>query len=98
MLQASVLKTIAIWQICLIGAVLMIMFGVLKPREASSSIPLSMLFLVVGALATSGALSATGAGELIGSIISKAVVALNNNYLVGLIFFIVPFLAKPDHI
>ncbi len=91
MLQATVLKFIAIWQICLIGAVLMVMFGVLKPKEASGAVPLSMLFLVVGALAMSGALSATGAGELIGGIISKAVVALNNNYLVGLIFFLVPF-------
>lgn len=92
MLQATVLKAITIWQICLIGAVLMVMFGVLKPKEASGSVPLSMLLLVVGALAMSGALSATGAGDLIGGIISKVVTKLNNNYLVGLIFFVVPFI------
>lgn len=91
MLQASVLKSIQIWQICMIGAVLMVIFNVLKPREAVQSVPLSMLFLVVGALAMSGALSATGAGDLIGGIISNVVTKLNNNYLVGLIFFIVPF-------
>lgn len=91
MMQATVLKSLTIWQICLVGAVLMVMFGVLKPKEASQAVPLSMLFLVVGALAMSGALSATGAGELIGGIISNVVLALNNNYLVGLIFFIVPF-------
>ena len=51
-----------------------------------------MLLLVVGALAMSGALSATGAGDLIGGIISKVVTKLNNNYLVGLIFFVVPFI------
>lgn len=91
MLQASVLKSLAIWQICLMGAVLMVMFGTLKPKEAAQSVPLSMLFLVVGALAMSGALSATGAGDWIGGYISKLVTVLNNNYLIGLIFFIVPF-------
>lgn len=92
MLQASVLKSVQIWQICLIGAVLMIVFGTLKPREAVSSIPISMLLLVVGALAMSGALSATGAGDLIGGIISNLVKALSNNYLIGLVFFVVPFI------
>ena len=92
MLQASVLKSLQIWQICLMGAVLMVMFGTLKPKEAAQSVPLSMLFLVVGALAMSGALSATGAGDLIGGIISNVVMAVNNNYIVGFIFFIVPFI------
>ncbi|WP_432631248.1 SLC13 family permease [Brotaphodocola sp.] len=80
------------WLICVTGALLMIVFGVLKPREATASIPMSMLLLIVGALAMSGALSATGAGELIGSHISAIVNAVNgNSYIVGLIFFIVPF-------
>lgn len=91
MLQATVLSSLTIWQICLIGAVLMVMFGTLKPKEAAGAVPLSMLFLVVGALAMSGALSSTGAGDLIGGIISNVVRVLNNNYLVGLVFFIVPF-------
>lgn len=91
MLQASVLKDVQIWQICLIGAVLMIMFNTLKPKEALKAIPVSMLLLVVGALAMAGALSATGAGDWIGGGISKLVLALNNNYLIGLIFFLVPF-------
>ena len=92
MLQSSVLKSLDVWQICLVGAVLMVIFGTLKPQEAVRAVPLSMLFLVVGALAMSGALSATGAGDLIGGYISSIATALNNNYLVGLIFFIVPFI------
>ncbi len=92
MLQASVLKDVQIWQICLVGAVLMVICGTLKPKEALKSIPVSMLLLVVGALAMAGALSATGAGDLIGGGISKVVLALNNNYLIGLIFFIIPFI------
>ena len=80
------------WEITVIGALLMILFGVLKPREATASIPMSMLLLIVGALAMSGALSSTGAGDLIGGAIAKVVNAVNgNSYIVGAIFFIVPF-------
>lgn len=84
---------LANWEITVIGAVLMIIFGVLKPKEATASIPMSMLLLIVGALAMSGALGATGAGQLIGDVIAKLVTAVNgNSYIVGLIFFIVPFI------
>lgn len=80
------------WQITVVGALAMVVFGVLKPREATGALPMSMLLLIVGALAMSGALSATGAGELIGSYISNVVNAVNgNSYIVGFIFFIVPF-------
>lgn len=92
MLQANVLKALQIWQICLIGAVLMVICGTLKPKEAMKSIPISMLLLIVGALAMAGALSATGAGDLIGGGIAKLVSAVNNNYIVGLIFFVIPFI------
>ena len=80
------------WQITVVGALAMVVFGVLKPREATGALPMSMLLLIVGALAMSGALSATGAGELIGGYISNLVNAVNgNSYIVGFIFFIVPF-------
>lgn len=83
---------LANWEITVVGAVLMILFGVLKPKEATASIPLSMLLLIVGALAMSGALGATGAGQLIGDVIATLVTAVNgNSYIVGLIFFVVPF-------
>ncbi len=84
---------LALWQVTVIGALAMVLCGVLKPREASAAIPLSMLLLIVGALAISGALSSTGAGELIGTHIANLVEAVGgNSYLVGLIFFIGPFL------
>ena len=92
MLQASVMKGVAIWQICLTSAVLMVICGVLKPDEAARSIPLSMLLLIVGALAMSGALSATGAGNLIGGFIADIAARFNNNYVIGLVFFLFPFL------
>ena len=81
------------WEITVIGALAMILFGVLKPREATASLPMSMLLLIVGALGMSGALSATGAGELIGGHIGGVVKAVNyNSYIVGAIFFVIPFL------
>ncbi|MCD8122992.1 MAG: anion permease [Clostridiales bacterium] len=84
---------LANWEITVIGALLMILFGVLKPKEATASLPMSMLLLIVGALAMSGALSATGAGEFIGNAISNMVVAVNgNSYVVGFVFFLIPFL------
>lgn len=81
------------WQVCLIGALLMVLCGVLKPKEATAALPMSMLLLIVGALAMAGALSATGAGDMIGGIIANVVQGLGgNSYLVGLIFFIIPFI------
>ena len=81
------------WQITVIGALLMVICGVLKPKEAVSALPVSMLLLIVGALAMSGALSATGAGEWIGGYMAQLVTAVNgNSYIVGAVFFIIPFI------
>ena len=91
MLQAGVLKALAVWQICLVGAVLMIVLGVLKPKEAGQAIPLSMLLLIIGSLAMAGALSGTGAGDLIGSLIARLVRKVNNKYVIGFLFFFFPF-------
>ena len=91
MLQANIFKSLMIWQICLVGAVLMVICGVLKPWEACRAIPLSMLLLIVGSLAMAGALSGTGAGDLIGGFIAGLVTKVNNNYAIGFIFFLFPF-------
>ncbi len=92
MLQTGILRFLAVWQICLVGAVLMIICGVLKPKEACEAVPLSMLLLIVGALAMSGALSGTGAGDLIGGLIAKLVASVRNPYVVGFFFFLFPFI------
>ena len=77
------------WEITVIGALAMVLCGVLKPREATASLPVSMLLLIVGALAMSGALSSTGAGDLIGGYIAGIVDSVNgNSYIIGFIFFI----------
>ena len=91
MLRDSVFRSVEVWQICLVGAILMVCCGVLKPKEAGEAIPLSMLLLIVGTLAMAAALSGTGAGSLIGSFIAGLTVQVGNNYLIGLIFFFFPF-------
>lgn len=81
-----------IWVICITGALAMIVFGVLSEKEAIGSINWPMAFLFVGALAMGGALTETGAGEVVGSILASFANKLSNPYLIGFVFFIVPFL------
>ncbi len=83
---------IATWVICLTGALAMVLFGVLSEKEAIASINWPMAFLFVGALAMGGALTETGAGEVVGGILGNFANSLKSPYLIGFVFFIVPFL------
>ena len=80
------------WVICVTGAVAMVVFGVLSEKEAVAAINLPMAFLFVGSLSMGGALSQTGAGEVVGGILADFANSLSNPYLIGFVFFIVPFL------
>lgn len=80
------------WVICVTGAVAMVVFGVLSEKEAVQAINLPMAFLFVGSLAMGGALTQTGAGEVVGGILADFANTLSNPYLIGFVFFIVPFL------
>lgn len=80
------------WVICLTGAVAMVLFGVLTEKEAIGSINWSMAFLIVGSFAMGGALTETGAGEVVGGVLADFANSINNPYIIGFIFFNVPFL------
>lgn len=80
------------WLICFIGAVMMVVCGVLEGREALKTLNLSMYLLFVGAMAMSGALASSGAGEIIGNAIAGVAQSVGNPYIIGLVFFLVPFL------
>lgn len=80
------------WVICLTGALAMVLFGVLSEKEAVSAINWPMAFLFVGALSMGGALTETGAGEVVGGILAGFADKLGNPYLIGFVFFLVPFL------
>ena len=83
---------IEVWTICLTGAVLMVVTGVLTEDEAVKSVPWWMAFLFVGSLTMGNALTATGAGDIIGGALASTVGSLSNPYLIGLVFFAVPFI------
>ena len=90
--QINSVLTAPTWLICFIGAVLMVACGVLKGKEALRTLNLSMYLLFVGAMAMSGALANSGAGQLIGDAIASVARSVGNPYIIGLVFFLVPFL------
>ena len=54
--------------------------------------PVWMYLLLVGSLTMGGALQATGAGDVIGNGLAGVVGRLGNPYLIGMVFFVVPFI------
>ena len=80
------------WFVALVGSLLMVLFGVVDQKNALRDIPWDMLMLYVGALALGGALTNTGAGDMIGSALATAVGGTHNNYVLGALFFGIPFL------
>ena len=72
------------WVICLVGAVLDLVCGVLTSKEAIAALPVSLACMLIGSLAMAGALTATGAGDVIGG--------MNNAYALGAVFFLLPFI------
>ncbi len=93
LLLTQSLHNIDTWVFTTAGAVLMVAFGILKPADAYSSIGLGgMVLLYVGMLALASALTATGAGTMIGDAIVHLLGGTHNGYLIGLVFFLAPFL------
>lgn len=79
------------WVICLVGAVLDLICGVLTSKEAIAALPVSLACMLIGSLAMAGALTATGAGDVIGAFLSNLVGGMNNSYALGAVFFLLPF-------
>ncbi|MEA5012251.1 MAG: SLC13 family permease [Angelakisella sp.] len=80
------------WVICLIGAILMVLTGVMSEKEAIQAVPWWMGLLFVGSLTMGSALAETGAGDAIGAALATLVGGISNRYVIGLLFFIIPFL------
>lgn len=79
------------WAICMSGAILMVIVGVLKESEAYHAIPASMLVLYAGSLATGAALTSTGAGDWIGGALAQFGTLIGSTFIFYAIFFFVPF-------
>jgi di/tricarboxylate transporter len=71
---------------------MMVLLGVVDNRSALRDIPWDMLLLFVGALALGNALTNTGAGQAIGNLLATAVGGTRNNYILGALFFTIPFI------
>lgn len=80
------------WGICLAGAVLMVVTGVLSEKDALTAVPWWMGLLFVGSLTMGSALSNTGAGNVIGDALANLVSGISNPYIIGFLFFFIPFI------
>ncbi len=89
--QLNQVVTAPSWMVCFVGAILMVLLGVLKGPEALKALNLRMYMMFAGTLAMSNALSASGAGEALGNAIAGVANSIGNQYLIALLFFGVPF-------
>lgn len=80
------------WFVASAGGLLMVLFGVLDHRTAMKNIPWDILLLFVGSLALGTALTNTGAGQVVGNLMVTIVGGTKNNYILGFLFFTVPFI------
>ena len=79
------------WEACLVGAILTVICGTLTGKEAIAALPVDLALMLVGALAMAGALTSTGAGDIIGNALAATVGGIRNGYVLGAIFFLIPF-------
>lgn len=80
------------WQSAFVGALLVVAIGTLRGKELWNSMGLNMIFLYVGTNGIATALSATGAADIVGNTLTGVFGNHPNGYLVGFVFFLVPFL------
>ena len=63
----------------------------LASKEACASMPIDLTLMVAGGLCMGSALANTGAGDLIGNAIASTASSLGNPYLIGALFYLIPF-------
>ena len=82
----------AAWEICVLGAIAMVLTGVLSPKDAVKAMPISIYLLFVGSIAMATALSSTGAGAALGTALAGVAGKTQNQFLIYFLFFIIPYL------
>lgn len=80
------------WLVALAGAVFMVLTGVLRGKQINDALPVSYFAVFAGALSMGGALTNTGAADLIGNLIADLAASVNNTFMVYLIIFLAAFL------
>lgn len=79
------------WLVCVIGALLEILTGVLTEKEAMQALNMPPIFLFVASLGIGNALVATGAGDLISGIVTNILGENPSHLFVYAVFWIVGF-------
>ena len=83
---------IKMYLIACIGAVLLVLTGVLSEKEALGAIHQPTIFLFAGVLTLSDAIKVTGVGDLVADYMIKMVGDTTNPYVMMAGFFTIPFL------
>lgn len=81
-----------IWQICVIGALLEVISGVLSEKEALSGIMLSPIFLLVGALGMGTAVVNSGAGDVVSAFIQGILGTSPNPWVAAIVLWLTAFI------
>ena len=83
---------IKMYLIACIGAVLLVLTGVLSEKEALGAIHQPTIFLFAGVLTLSDAIKVTGVGDLVADYMIKMVGDTTNPYVMMAVLFTIPFL------
>lgn len=83
---------ISSWQVTMIGAIVVVVSGVLTEDEAIENMNLDTVMLYVGVVVLGSALSETGAAEMLGNGLAGILGSMSNGYLIGAAFYVVAFL------
>lgn len=81
------------WAICTMGALAMVITGVLSPKEAVDAMPMWVYLLFVGSIGMANALSVTGAGTAIGELLAGLAGGTRSSLLLYALFFLIPYIA-----
>lgn len=82
------------WWISLTGALLMVLCGVVDRDRILNATPWETILLYVGALALGAGLVSTGAGKLVGEALIILMGGSRNSYILGALFYFIPFAAS----
>lgn len=91
MLLSNVIP-LTVWQVCVIGALLEVITGVLTEKEALSGIMLSPIFLLVGALGLGTAMVNSGAGDVVSNFIQGVLGSNPSPWIAALVLWLTAFI------
>ncbi|MBR1815029.1 MAG: anion permease [Lachnospiraceae bacterium] len=83
---------VASWQATIIGAIAVVVTGVLTEKEAIDSMNMDTIMLYVGVVVLGNALSTTGAAEMLGDWLASWLMGINNAFIINLAFYCVGFI------